>query len=292
MYDVITIGSATQDVFLRSKVWEVKEDTGSPTGFNACLPFGSKVPVEDLQVTTGGGATNAAVTFARMGGLRVGCVAAIGADDGAGSAVLRDLRRERVATPLIQQNPKRHTGFSVILLAGSGERTILVHRGASERINARATPWPRLRARWLYCSSVNGDLALIRKLLAHAETTHASVAWNPGAAEIAAGWTTIAPLARRTAVFSVNREEGAALTGLHPDDLNGILATLCSGVHNGRTRLGVVLVTDGSNGAYACNGAMTWHIASRNLDAVNTTGAGDAFCSAFVLGLDRISNLK
>ncbi|MDO8599637.1 MAG: carbohydrate kinase family protein, partial [bacterium] len=65
MYDIITIGSATQDVFLRSKAWETKEDPRSPTGLNACLPFGSKVPIEDLHFTTGGGATNAAVTFAR-----------------------------------------------------------------------------------------------------------------------------------------------------------------------------------------------------------------------------------
>ena len=336
MYDVITIGAATRDVFLQSKAIETHAAAHSPTGVEACLPLGTKVPVDDIHFTTGGGATNAAVTFARLGRLRVATIGRVGNDSGA-AAILADLKRDRVAATFIQRDPKRHTAYSVILLAGSGERsrvrekgfarpneaeragvaqgaaplatggerTILVHRGASERIAAREIPWKRIAAKWFSITSLNGDLALLRSILAHAKRIGARVAWNPGNAEIARGWTAIAPLARRCTVFSINREEAAALTARDPKDLRGIITALwgtpeacaacgpsCDACEAYAATFGpFLLITDGPGGAYVRTGGTTWHIASRNVKPVNTTGAGDAFGSAFVLATMRSSGL-
>lgn len=287
MFDVITIGAATRDVFLRSKAWEIKEDPKSPTGFNQCLPLGAKVPVDDILFTTGGGATNAAVTFARMGRHRVATVCRIGAKDSGGHAVLEDLRRERVATTFVQQDRARHTAYSLILLAGSGERTILVHRGAAEHLEATRIPWRQLRTRWFSVTSLGGNLALFRKILAHARRTGAKVAWNPGSGELAAGWDIVAPLARQVDVFNLNREEAASVTGLEVKNLQGVLTTLCGACGIGRPTRGFILVTDGARGAYACDGCTVWFLPGRKVKAVNTTGAGDAFGSAFVLGIIR-----
>lgn len=298
LYDVITIGSATRDVFIRSKALETHDTTHSPTGVEACLPLGSKVAIDEIHFTTGGGATNAAVTFARLGRRRVATVCRIGAHDTGGQAVLADLKRERVDAHFVQRDPKLHTGYSLILLSGSGERTILVHRGASHAISAREIPWTRLRAKRFYLTSLGGDLALARRIIAHAERVGARVAWNPGGAEIAAGWKRMAPLIARCAVLNLNREEAAAFTGIDAKNLKGILKKLWSvrgpacpqcgpDCDECRVLSGIyTLVTDGSGGAYAHDGHTTWHIASRRLKAVNTTGAGDAFGSAFFLGLD------
>lgn len=300
MYDIITIGSATRDVFLRSKAIETHAAAHSPTGVEACLPLGSKVPVDEIHFTTGGGATNAAVTFARLGRLRVGTVCRIGANDSGGSTILDDLRRDRVATTFVQRDVTRHTAYSLILLAGSGERTVLVHRGASERLAARDIPWSRLRARWFYVTSLGGDLALMRKILGHAERISARVAWNPGNAEIAKGWEALAPLAARCTVFSINREEAGVLAARDPKDLRGIITTLrgtpeacavcgpsCDECSAMAAATGpYLLITDGAAGAYVRTGGRTWHIASRRIRAVNTTGAGDAFGSGFVVGLE------
>lgn len=279
MYDVITIGAATRDVFLRSTAWEVKEDAHSPTGLEQCLPLGSKISVDDLVVTTGGGATNVAVTFARLGKLHTACVARIGSDAD-GNEILRELRTERVATAFLQRDPKRHTAYSTILLSGTGERTVLVHRGASTTIAPHAIPWTKVRSRWYYVTSLAGDLALIKKILVHAEHIGAHVAWNPGNAELGHGWNALAPLIARTMVFDVNREEATLLTGKHPDALVDMLRAL-----NAPSR--ITLITDGSRGAHATDGTTTWHIASRDVPATNTTGAGDAFGSGFVTGLIR-----
>lgn len=298
MYDVITIGSATRDVFLRSTAWETHESNHSPTGLEQCLPLGSKVPVDDIHFTTGGGATNAAVTFSRLGKWKVGTACRIGANDTGGQAVLADLKAERVDIRFVQRDAKLHTGYSLVLLAGSGERTILVYRGAGHAIGVREIPWKQLRAKRFYLTSLGGDLTLARRILAHATRIGARVAWNPGGAEIAQGWKRMAPLIAACEVFNLNREEAAALTGLDPKNLKGILAKLWSVRGPACSQCGpdcdvcrilsgiYTLVTDGSGGAYAHDGHTTWHIASRNLKAVNTTGAGDAFGSAFFLGLD------
>lgn len=282
MHDIITIGSATRDVFLRSHAWETHASDHSPTGFEQCLPLGAKLPVDDITFTTGGGATNAAVTFHRLGGLRTACVARIGMEDSGARAVLEDLRRERVDTRFVQRDPKHHTAYSLILLSGSGERTILVHRGASEMLDARAIPWQRLRVRWFSVTSLGGNLALLKKILAHARRIGARVAWNPGGAEVAEGWRVIAPLARRCAVLNVNREEAAVLTGVPITNLRRMIQMLRPDGSDCTT-----LITDGAGGAYVSDAHTDWHIASRNLHVVNTTGAGDAFSSAFILGILR-----
>jgi sugar/nucleoside kinase (ribokinase family) len=300
MFDVITIGSATRDVFIRSKALETHAAAHAATGAEACFPLGSKVPVDEIHFTTGGGATNAAVTFTRLGRWKVGTVCRVGAHDTGGQAVLADLKRERVDTRFVQHDSKLHTGYSLILLAGSGERTILVHRGASGSLEARGIPWVGLRARWFYVTSLGGDLALMRRVLAHAKRIGARVAWNPGNAELAHGWKAIAPLATQCTVFNLNREEAAALTKRNPKDLTGIIRTIwgrsatcsdcgpsCDACEAMAAALGpYLMITDGPGGAYVQTGGTTWHIASRNLKAVNTTGAGDAFGSAFVLGLE------
>ena len=63
--DIITIGSATRDVFLKIEHPELQKHSDSPTGEEICLPMGSKLEIKEITFTTGGGGTNAGVTFAR-----------------------------------------------------------------------------------------------------------------------------------------------------------------------------------------------------------------------------------
>ena len=70
MFDVISIGSATLDVFLRSPELDVEKQNGTK---EICVPYGAKLEVEEIHFETGGGGTNTAVTFARQG-LKVACI--------------------------------------------------------------------------------------------------------------------------------------------------------------------------------------------------------------------------
>jgi sugar/nucleoside kinase (ribokinase family) len=86
-YDLVTLGAATQDVFVQSdtsKVVEIREP-GKKAEYLA-FPYGSKIEVQHVLFMTGGGATNVAVAAAKQG-MKVSCVASIG-DDDAGKIIM------------------------------------------------------------------------------------------------------------------------------------------------------------------------------------------------------------
>ncbi|MFH1430584.1 MAG: carbohydrate kinase family protein [Candidatus Uhrbacteria bacterium] len=279
MYDIITIGAAVRDVFLRSAAWEVQKDPKSPTGLEQCFPLGAKVPVDDIVFATGGGATNAAATFAKLGKLRTAAICRIGTDFG-GDLIRKEIKQLGVDTTLIQRDPKRNTGYSLILLSGAGQRTILVHRGASAHLSEKELSWRRMKTKWFYITSLGGNLALMRRVFTHAAANGALVAWNPGSSELAHGAKKLRPLLKEATVLSLNSEEAAALTDLPTRNVRGMLRSLS-------TTYGIpyVLITDGARGAYLRAGNTTWFAKTRPVKAVNVTGAGDAFGSAFVAGL-------
>ena len=128
MARVVTVGAAVQDVFLSNS------DAFAPVCINpdTCfemLEIGSKADVNTIFFGTGGGATNAAVTFARQG-FDVRFMGVIGRDP-AGQSVLDELDQENVNTELLKYSDTHSTGYSVLLVAPNGERTILTYRGAS-----------------------------------------------------------------------------------------------------------------------------------------------------------------
>jgi sugar/nucleoside kinase (ribokinase family) len=284
MYDVITIGSATRDVFVKSTAFEIHSKDHSASSVEGCFPLGSKIEIDELVLETGGGATNAATTFARLGH-RVATVAAIG-DDAPADAVLRALEAEGIDASLLQVQKGGRTGFSVILLAGSGERTVLVFRGAAERLDPSAVPWRSLAAKWFYISSIGGDLKLMGRILDHAARRRIKVAWNPGSKEIRQGLRALTPLIRKVDLFNLNKEEAAQLVNTDPQNFTHIVKSLRSLPRR------ALVVTDGLAGAYAAEGAETWHSSVLDVPRINVTGAGDAFGSGIVAGLLKKDDIR
>jgi sugar/nucleoside kinase (ribokinase family) len=281
-YDVVTIGAATRDVFVKSTAFEVHETENHAEGPQGCFPLGAKIDIDDIVFETGGGATNAAVTFARLG-YSAATITAIG-EDASGRDVVEALEREKVATSLVQRYQGQKTAYSVILVAGSGERTVLVFRGASQKIDARSVPWPKVKAKWFYVSSLGGDIELMETILTFAARHDIKVAWNPGAKEIRAGLDELKPLIAKAEIFNLNKEEAAALVG--DKDLRRVVGALRS--LPGRA----AIVTDGLNGAYAAGKrGDILHSDVIDVPRINTTGAGDAFGSGLVAGLLKNDDL-
>lgn len=296
MYDTITIGSATRDVFMTSKALHPHRAKDVLTHIEACFPFGAKINVDEIFFTTGGGATNNAATFARLGKFRTAALCRIG-DDSAGRDVLDALRKDRVDISFVQKTTdhahEEHTAFSVILSPGEGvgERTILVYRGASARFDHAAISWNQLRARWFHVSSLGGDLALLQKILRHAKRIGAHVVCNPGGQELAQV-KLVKPLFQKLDFLILNREETARLTKVPAKNTSGLLRAL-------RTFAPAAIMTDGAHGAYAVmheqlrqknliapalNRSSAYYVPSVGHKPKNITGAGDAFGSGFITG--------
>jgi len=272
MYDVITIGSATRDVFLSGKVLEKNT---SISDSQITLSLGAKLEMEKIVLTSGGGATNAAVTFARQG-MKVACLGVVG-DDLDGQEIVAELEREGVVTDLIQKHQDDHTGYSTILVHPKGERVILSYKGEGQHFNATNIPLKKLEATWFYISSVGGNSKLLSELFEHAKANNIKIAFNPGQKELELGLDQLALFLKPLAVLTLNREEGAGLVSLPGATAAEVLDKLAP------LSDGIIIVTDGVNGATLHHTDGSRYFAPvPDSPVVERTGAGDAFASGFV----------
>lgn len=271
---IVSVGAATQDVFISGSDLTVKRDGH---GYVEHLPLGAKLELERVIYDTGGGASNAAVTFARQGFKSV-FAAKIGKDP-AGAEVLRALKRERVDTKHLRVDPKFGTGYSVILLAGSGERVILSYRGASSHLKAEDFRGAALiEGDWMYISSLAGNMDLLKKLLQHAHKEGMKVALNPGKGELKQA-KKLRKYLSAVEVLAANREELQLLFGgERPVD------TLL----NAMPHCPYVVLTDGPAGSYASDGQTIFFAGQyKRVKVIDRSGAGDAFVSGFVSAIAR-----
>ena len=66
-YDVVTIGSATVDYFADTDSELIRIDTRLTSETLLAYPLGGKILIKELTTTTGGGGTNTATAFKRLG---------------------------------------------------------------------------------------------------------------------------------------------------------------------------------------------------------------------------------
>ncbi|MBI4149212.1 carbohydrate kinase family protein [Candidatus Woesearchaeota archaeon] len=271
MYDVITFGSATQDVFLQSSTFVVKTKKSS-TDEGVCLPFGSKVEVKDIYFDTGGGGTNTAVSFARLG-LKTAFCGNVGYDL-AGVHILRELRKEGVGTEYLMADKRFQTAYSVIISHG-GERSVLVYRGANAHFHSLPH---QFQAKWLYLAPLTGkSIAVLPKIISSAHAHGAVVALNPSKELCSTGLAGF-PF-RNVHVLILNQEEGSILTGQPFHEREAIFSQLCGKVEH------IVAMTAGKEGVWVCDGTFIYHAVPPQVKVADSLGAGDAFGSGFVAGL-------
>lgn len=278
---ILAIGAAVQDVFL-SQSDEFKPVTDTSLHEQVMrLEMGAKADVNKISFSTGGGATNAAVTFARQG-LHAMFMGAIGHDP-AGQAVLDDLDKENVDTTHLSYSDKYNTGYSVLLLASNGERTILTYRGASTHYDSKHFNLDDVEADWLYVSSVAGQMAVLDKIFHQAREKGIKIFFNPGKNELKQA-DKLKGLLDDVSVLSVNREEMKQI--VHGEDMEEL-------VRHGLRYVDTVIVSDGPNGVVASDGRTFIKAGMyRDVKVVDRTGAGDAFGSGFLSQWSQGKSLK
>ncbi len=292
MFDIITIGTATRDVFLESPLFKpikdpehLSEKKGFPTGEAQCFALGSKIEVEKIVFTTGGGATNTAVTFSRQG-LKTAAVIKVGQDEG-GKAITKELKKEKV-DPLAIEDKKQLTAYSVILLAVSGERTILVYRGASERLEEQEISWRKLSSRWVYLAPGGISFDLLQHLVSNFAKQKTKIAINPSKTQLSLGLKKLKPLLSEIDIVILNQEEASRLTGIPYQKDKLIFKFLDEEIG------GILVVTEGGKGAKISDGRFVWQAGIfQEKVVIDRTGAGDAFGSGFVGGIiEKTKNQK
>lgn len=267
---ILTIGKTVQDVFLASD--EFDPHTEGKVVYTH-LPLGVKMEVDDVIFSTGGNAGNVAVTFARQG-LDVSYMWTLG-NDPASENVLRDLDSEGIDTSLVVQKDQYQAGYSVVMLATNGERTILNHRGVSTTSRGTDLDFSAIDdADWVYPTSLaNGGIDLMRKIVDHAEKVGTKVMLNPAGPELAEP-DKLKTLLESVDILCVNKEEMQQL--VHGETMEEL-------VYHGLNLVPVVIVSDGPRGVVASDGKTIVKAGMyEDVKVVDRLGAGDAFASGFL----------
>lgn len=270
MARIVTVGAAVQDVFLSNSDAFAPVCADPDTCFNM-LELGSKADVNTIFFGTGGGATNAAVTFARQGH-DVQFMGVVGRDIAA-DAIFEELDREHVGTELVKVSDTHSTGYSVLLLSPGGERTILTYRGASTHYRKEDLSLRGVEADWLYVTTLAGSMDALSQLFSEAKAAGMKICFNPGKGELARG-EELRGLLEDVDVLSVNKQEARQIVeGASLEEL----------VLHGLRLVPTIIVTDGENGTVVSDGKTLVRAGIyEQRKTVDQTGAGDAFCSGFL----------
>lgn len=276
-YDVVSVGSATLDLFIRSDKFKVIRSSEVPGGVAMCEVYGGKMEVDEVVIASGGGATNTAVSFARKD-LKTAVVAEMG-NDPAALIVHKELEEAGVDTRFLVQEPDETTAVSTILIAEDGGRSIIVYRGASAMLEKGDFPFERMKTRWLHVTSLGGNIRLLKDLFSWAKQARVRVSFNPGMKEIRQR-SKLLPLLPMVEILFVNRGEAQALF-----DVDYCEKATLEKTPPPRGPY-VTMITDGARGGVVCEAdACSVYDPYPQKTVVDTTGAGDAFASGVVSGV-------
>ena len=268
MARIVSIGAALQDVYLIDH-----DDFGTNSrGFFNQIELGTKVDIDKIKFGTGGGATNAATTFARYGheSIFMGCIA----NDPAGQAIINSLDDEGIDSSYVTYLNRLQTGYSVVLLAPNGERTILTCRGASAHFDAlNPDDLDTVYPDWVYVTTFRGDMDSLDQIFTKAKSLGGKIMFNPGNLELQ-HTRKLLGLLSDVDVLLVNKSEAQKVVE------GKILTELISKIKN---YVPNVIITDGNQGAIATDGKEIYRAGLyEDVKIKDSTGAGDAFGSGFL----------
>jgi len=274
-YDLIAIGDSTTDAFIKLKDASVHCNIDHEK-CEICLRFKDKIPYEEVYVVPAvGNAANASVAAARLG-LQSALISNVG-DDYFGKEAIGALKNESVGIEFMTINDNKKTNYHYVLWY-EDDRTILIkHQEYDYKLPYFNDP------KWVYFSSLGENSLPFHEVFEKYMLEHPNIklAFQPGTYQMKFGRKKLAGIYRRADVFISNKEEAQRILEVSEPDVKKLM--------KGMTELGpkVVVVTDGTKGAYAYDGTSAWFMPPYpdNKPPLERTGAGDAFSSTFVAAL-------
>ncbi len=299
MYDFITIGSATQDVFIQSDVASIVtvSQTSKKSEFMS-FPYGAKTEIADFSKSLGGGAVNTATNLANLG-FKTSTIIKLGNDE-LNSIIKLKLAKSGIDIMNIIDSQKYLTGFSIILVSFQGDRTVLAHRGANAHVHEKEVNFDAIKnSRWVYVSPLSGDSnKILDKISKFCEENKINLAINAGTTALKKGAKYFSKILKTAQIVVMNKEEASLVTKIQvrPDSKEEKFS-LCE-VHPDivsmlkQLRMGtdaVVAITDGKNGVYCFDGKTIYICPQFPAIVTSTLGAGDAFSSTFCASVDKFN---
>ena len=245
---------------------------------------GETVSAGTLLVNRGGKGANQAVAARRLGAevRLIGCVG----DDDAGAAMRRALDEQGIGVEGVVTAPGVASGTALIFVDREGHNQIGVAPGANHRLTvemARAGE-PSIEWAQVLVSQLEVPVPVVRWALETARRHGVPTVLNPAPVQELSD-----ELLGLVTYLTPNAGEVAALTGIEVSDLDSgrrAAARLCE------RGVGTVIITLGEEGALVYDGATAVHFEAFPIEAIDTTGAGDAFNGALAVGLSAGGSLE
>ena len=225
-----------------------------------------KVFAEQLYECGGGPAANAALAAARLGA-QCAFAGYLG-DDLYGRKHLQEFKFDGVETDLVCTG-ETPTPLSVILVKPDGQRTVVNYKGATEPLASDAIELDRYQPRVMLFDGHQPHISekLIQKASGNGIVTMLDAgSLHPGTEFLAQVVDYVVASERFAQQISGQSDLAVAARKLHRD---------------GAT----VVITQGADGLVWQTDSDSGYLAAFEVDAVDTTGAGDAFHGAFAAGL-------
>ena len=261
MFDVVCVGDAIVDIVaLVERIPRLDEE----------------VEILKLEFHPGGAAANSASCLARLG-LKVGFVGGVGRDY-FGSLLLNAFKRDGVDIRGVKTFSVATGVVIAVVLKSTGERMLFAFEGANEELKPEDVD-----LRYVLNSravQLNGTKLDVAEVVAKEAKKHGLlVQYDPGSIYAAKGVSAIRGVLGNTDVFMLNRAELAMLVPDLP------LSKASSKLLEMGPR--IIVVKLGAGGCLVKTKETGFKSPAYRVRPVDTTGAGDAFNSAFLYALLR-----
>jgi ribokinase len=233
--------------------------------------------------TPGGKGANQAVAAARAGRSKVIFIGAVG-DDEFGREALASLGQENLDISYIKVVAEHASGIALIMVDRGGQNAISVAAGANLALTAgdvEAIPDAVFASAKVFLASLETSLEAVEAGLARAKRHGLITVLNPAPAR---HFVECLHLLALSDIVTPNEHEAETLTGLRVSDTNSAVAAARWLQQYGPQD---VVVTLGKGGAVAVQGADVDAIPAIQIEAIDATGAGDAFSGALAVRLSE-----
>lgn len=274
--DLIAIGDSTIDTFIKIHDATIECDLNK-RDYKLCIPYGSKIPVDEIDYGVAGNAANAVTGCAKLG-LKTAIYTNLG-DDDQGHRIAEAFENAKVSMDYVKVNKNKKSNLSVVLTF-QGERTIFVyHQDWYYRL-------PKLApCKWVYLTSMAETFTgsnIVDDIEHYLDRSHAKLAFGPGTFQIKADIKRYPRILERCEVLVLNMEEAKKVLAIDSKESPSVRDLLSKLLMLGPK---IVVVTDGPEGSYASDGDRYLRIGVLPTKITEKTGAGDAYSAGLIAAL-------
>jgi ribokinase len=265
-FDVVGFGALNVDKLFKVNMIANREEEGFVT---------------DFKISGGGSAANTIVGLARLE-LNTGFVGKV-ASDMEGKFLLDELREEGVDVNGIAVTTMGRSGKVMGYIDQQGDRALYVDAGVNNQLEYADINLDYVSGtKFLHLSSFVAEKPFDAQKRLINMLSGVQVCFDPGAIYARKGFAELKPIIQRSFAVLPNKLEIELLTG--QDYREGASTFMDLGAE-------LVAVKLGKQGCYVTDGKESHTIEPYQVEAVDTTGAGDAFDAGFIYGLVKGKDL-